>query len=270
MSDSPKFNSLFGLITNSNVKIKYDIQSNSVIEIEGFDGVAMDEIEISDRKGFNLPIYISILGIPYYPSKYEFLTGEVCYHSKTPPFFPIKINNVNSLLDYRAKEMKARITPDMLLQYDKSQKNRPRIPSQNSVMGQSAKKHVQKLVDSGILTVPNHVNVQWEWCHLVAFTMLPEHRAQTKRNLFAGTSACNAHMFNVEAAVKLFIQKVGRPVSLEVTATYLADTHLAQRIRYQVYEPKSETFFREYFDALTEVPPDIADAKKIYEKLLSS
>ena len=137
-------------------------------------------------------------------------------------------------------------------------------------MGESAKHHAQKLVDSGQLFIPEDSPVQWHWCHLVAFTMLPTARAQTKRNLFAGTAACNGHMANIEGAVKLLIYETQRPVSLEVTVTVLAETHIGRRIRYQVSEPRSQMLHREYFDALTETRSDFADFELIYEKLKNS
>ncbi len=255
--------------TNKEIKIKYEISSESISGIEGIDNIDLDEVEISDRKGFNLPLYILMSGVPYYPSKYEFLEGEVFYHSSQPPFFPIKINSENDFLDYNSKEMKARITLEMLEEFDKSQKKRPRKPTQKKVMGESARDHVASLENQGLLTVPDNVNVQWHWCHLIAFTMLPSKRAQDKRNLVVGTAACNGHMANIEASVKSFIYEVKRPVSLEVKVTHLADSHLASRIRYSVWEPKSQMLYTEYFDALTAVKSDYADYANIYEKLMA-
>jgi hypothetical protein len=269
LSKSNRNKTLFGLRTNKAIKIKYDISSESISGVEGIDNIDSDEIEISERKGFNLPLYILVSGVPYYPSKYEFLEGEVFYHSRQPPFFPIKINAENEFLECRSKEMKARITLEMLEEFDKSQKKRPRKPTQIKVMNESAKDHVASLVNRGLLTVPDDINVQWHWCHLVAFTMLPSKRAQAKKNLVVGTAACNGHMANIEASVKSFIYEVKRPVSLEVTATHLADSHLASRIRDRVWEPKSQMLYVEYFDALTAVKSDYADYENIYEKLMS-
>jgi len=260
---------LFGLRTNTDIKIKYNVESEKVSTIEGVKHFDPVDIEVSGRKGFNLPLYISILGVPYYPSKYEFLKGDVYYHSKIPPFFQIRINDKKAFLDYRTKEMKARISLEMLEEFDKSQKQRPRIPNQIGVMGESARNHVSRLIDSDLITVPDDVNVQWHWCHLVAFTMLPTRRAQSKRNLVVATAACNGHMANIEAAVKSFIYETGCTVSLEVTATHLVDSQLAQKIRYSVWEPKSGALYTEYFDALTAVKSDYADYEKIYEELMN-
>jgi len=147
--------------------------------------------------------------------------------------------------------------------------HRPRLPSQSQIMGESAAAHAQRLIDEGLLFVPHDSVVQWHWCHLVAFTMLPSNRAQVKRNLIVGSAACNGHMANIEAAVKLFIYETRRPVSLEVTATIIANTHLGSRIRYRMLEPRSQTLFTDYFDALTEIRSDYADFENIHAKLMT-
>lgn len=173
------------------------------------------------------------------------------------------------MLGERAKIMKARITPEMLNEFDKPTRIRPRKPNQRQVMGESAYEHAQNLIEKGTLIVPPDSPAQWHWCHLVAFTMLPTKRAQASRNMIVGTAACNGHMANIEAAVKMFIYETQRPASLEVTATIIADTHLGRRIRYQVVEPKSGFLHREYFDALTDVKSDNADFENIYDKMMS-
>jgi phenylalanine-4-hydroxylase len=76
-------------------------------------------------------------------------------------------------------------------------------------------------------------------------------------------------MANIEAAIKLFIYETKRPVSLEVVATTIADTHLGKRIRFRMWEQKSQTLFTDYFDALTETRSDYADFENIYKKLMS-
>lgn len=258
---------LFGLKTNSSIKIKYNVEKNAVIEIVGLKVSDPDQIEISDLKGFNLPQFISIAGIPYFPSIYKFSTGDVWYHARRPPAFQIHLQGVG-MLDERAKIMNARITPEMLSEFDKPSKVRPRRPDQKQVMGESAAEHAQKLIKGGKLIVPPDSPAQWQWCHLIAFTMLPSKRAQTRRNLIAGTAACNGHMANIEAAVKMFIYETQRTVSLEVTATIVANSHLGDNIRYQIVEPKSGLCFREYFDALTDVKSDHADFENLYDRLM--
>lgn len=158
----------------------------------------------------------------------------------------------------------------MLEQFDQPRSRRPRNLSQNQVMGESARAHAQRLIDRGDLQVPPGADVQWHWCHLVPFTMLPEHRSQIRRNLIVGTAACNGHMANVEAAVKLFVHRTQRPISLEVTATVLAQTHMGNRIRYRIWEPKSHTLHAEYFDALNDVRSDYADFEQITEQLMQA
>jgi hypothetical protein len=259
---------LFGLKTNSSIKLRYNVEQDDVVEIIGLNVTDPNDVEISELKCFNLPQFISVAGVPYYPSKYEFSTGDIWYHARRPPAYQIRLEEVG-MLGERAKVMAARITPSMLDEFDKPAKLRPRRPDQRQVMGESAAEHAKKLIARGTLVVPPDSPAQWQWCHLVAFTMLPINRAQTRRNLIAGTAACNGHMANIEAAVKMFIYETGRAVSLEVTATIIADTHLGRRIRYQVVEQKSGLLFREYFDALTDVRSDHADFENIYDKLMS-
>lgn len=267
MSKNDFYKALYGLRTNTTIKIRYNVESNKITEIIGLSNIDPDKIEISELLGFNIPQFISVLGIPYYPSKYEFSQGDIWYHSHQPPIYQIHIPN-RSLLGERAKIMNARITPAQLSEYDKPCSLRPRQPNQASVMGESASNHVKKLIDKGILVVPEQSVVVWHWCHLIAFTMLPSNRAQTKRNLFVGSHACNGHMANIETAVKAFIFETKRPVSLEVTVTTAQESQLGLRIRYQIYEQKSQTLHREYFDALTETLSDYADYEIIYKKLM--
>jgi hypothetical protein len=259
---------LFGLRTNAAIRICYNVEKDSVVKIVGLDDISSDEIDISDLKAFNLPQFISIAGLPYFPGKYEFSQGEVWYHARIPPAYQIKVVGVD-ILGERAKVMKARITPEMLDEFDKSSKARPRRPSQLQVMGESAASHAQRLINSGLLVIPPNSSVQWHWCHLIAFSMLPSNRAQATRNLIVGSAACNGHMANIEAAIKLFIYETNRPISLEVTATIVAETHLGKRIRFSIWEPKSKTLFTDYFDALTEVHSDYADFENIHSKLMS-
>ncbi|MDX1811380.1 MAG: hypothetical protein R3240_05500 [Gammaproteobacteria bacterium] len=101
---------------------------------------------MSDLKGLNLPLFISVAGVPYFPSKYEFSTGDVWYHARRPPKYQVHLQDVD-MLGERAKVMNARITPEMLNDYDKSIKIRPRRPDQRQVMGESAAEHAHKLIE---------------------------------------------------------------------------------------------------------------------------
>ncbi len=261
---------LYGLRTNTAVRIKFDSDSYTVVEIIGVPNISVADAEVSESTAFNIPQFISIEGLPYFPSKYEFSEGIVWYHARRAPDHQIRLVTPYGALSERAKIVNARITPQMLSDFDKPARLRPRDLRQSQVMGESARAHAQQLIDNGDLIIPPGSSVQWHWCHLIAYTMLPEHRCQIRRNLFVGTSACNGHMANIEAAVKLFIYETQRPVSLEVTVTVLADTHVGRRIRYQMWEPRSQTLYREYFDALTETQSDYADFELIHRKLMDN
>lgn len=261
---------LYGLRTAKDVRVGYDASAKAVVEVIGLEGIGPEDIDVAESTAFNLPQFLAADGLLYFPSRYEFSEGLVWYHARQPPAQRLQLHLPYGLLSERAKIVRAKITPTMLEEFDLPARLRPRRPRQFEVMGESARDHAQRLVATGQLIVPHDSQVQWHWCHLVAFSMLPTHRAQVKRNLFAGTAACNGHMANIEYAVKRLIRETQRPMSIEVTVTVLADTHIGRRIRYAVYEPRSMMLHREYFDALTETRSDVSDLDLTYEKLRAS
>ena len=175
---------LFGLRTNRNVLIKYDPATRSVAEVEGVD-VWEGSVEVSDHEVFNTPAYITLAGVPYFPGKYEFIDAPTYYHTRQPPTFRLKLVGLDSPSDETYKVRKYTVKPADLHDYDRPRKRRP---EQNQVMGESAAKHVQRLIDSGNLLIPDDVRVAWQWCHLIAYTMLPVEKSQQKRNLVCGTA----------------------------------------------------------------------------------
>lgn len=102
--------SLFGLRTDSSFRIKYDADSGLVTEIVGAEA-SLSGVELSDSTAFNLPHYIVFEGIPYFPSKYEFTSGEVWYHARRPPSCRIELNRPYGVLSDNAKTMRVRIAP---------------------------------------------------------------------------------------------------------------------------------------------------------------
>lgn len=257
-------NTLYGLKRKSTRYISFG--QGKILAAHGCDPL-QDQIEISDQRAFDTPLFISVNGIPLFPSKYELSQTEpIIYSSNQPPSFSIKFSNDNFLLR-RAKVKQNTISINDLKLYDRS--NRKRTPSQNQVMGESAKVHVEKIIKQGILNSEiNLSEVEWHWCHLVSFRMLPTHKAQSKRNLICATSACNGHMANIESAVKRFIYEFKRPLGLEVTATFFADTQVAELIRYRVYDKKGSLLAHsENFNALTHVKTDANDHFAIYERM---
>lgn len=255
---------LYGLKNDSKVKIYYNAENKSVSKLEGVED-ENPEIEISEHIVFSIPMCITINNIPFFPSKYEFINdGEVLYASKTIPKERIKVIDSN-FLNERAKVKQNTITLKDLIANNKKRK---RTPSQNQIMGESAKNHAESLLEKGKLKIENIEPISWHWCHLVAFSMLPTDKAQKKNNLVCGTAACNGHMANIEAAVKKFIYEFKRPLGLEVTATIYVDTHIARRIRYRIYDKKgSKMSHSEYFDALTDNKSDAGDYEVIYNRM---
>ncbi len=255
---------LYGLKTDKNLKIIYDVDTGS-IDLVGAIKSSKQEIEVSEDKAFNVPAFISLNGLPYFPSKYEFTKGKLVFHSLAPPKSGIRVLNDLGILGERTKVMQVKVTIDQLEKYDQSK--RARSPTQKQTMGMSAREHVEAAIKLGKLSIHSNDQLCWHWCHLIAFRLLPTERAQSKRNLVCGTSAFNGHMSNIEQALKIFVYETTFPVNLEITCTYLADTHLAIRMRYAIYNTKKQFLHREYFDAMTETLSDHGDYEIILEKL---
>lgn len=257
---------LFGLKQASKINVIYDAESKTVSKANGIE-IGTARIYISEEKSFSIPTYIIVNGTPLFPSKYEFINkGEVVYGSKHPPVQTIYIDDKNPL----SERLKTKENTIKLIDLEDNDVNRKRSPSQNQIMGESAKQHAQKLIDSGLLIVPTNLScpVDWHWCHLISFRMLTTEKAQKKNNLFCGTSACNGHMANIEAAVKRFIYEYKRPLGLEVCVSTYQNTLVAKKVRYRVYDGKgTRKLHSEYFDALTTTKSDALDFFSIYERL---
>jgi len=259
---------LYGLKSFSKINVVYDIDKKSISETTGCD-LIKDLIEISDELAFTIPTHISVNGTPLFPTKYEIInTGKVIYASFSRPDLRINLDDDNIFHEW-SKTKENTITINDLQLYDVT--GRKRHLSQNQVMGESANFHAQKLIDAGILKIPKDIqsSLQWHWCHLVAFRMLPSKKAQTKRNLFCGTSACNGHMTNIETALKRFIYEFKRPLGLIVTVTMHKGSFVARRLSYRVYDKKgSLDCHTEYFDPLTTTKTDTLDYFTIYNRLV--
>jgi hypothetical protein len=258
---------LYGLKSDSEIKIKFNLKEYKVSEIQG-SSCSIEEAEISESQMFSMPTFISLNGIPYYPTKYEILTDvDVSYSSSSMPNFNISLNYGDNPLRLRARVKRYTITKKGIEQFDVPK--RPRKPNQNQVMGCSASDHVKELEAKGILVNKATEPVSWHWCHLIGFSMFETEKAQKKGNLVCGTAACNGHMTNIETAVKMFVRKYNRPLGLEVTAEYVMDTHVALRIRYRIFDKKGSLMsFSEYYDALTTVKTDTSDYESIYKRMI--
>jgi len=256
---------LFGLKRKSFASLSYDIDKREVVSAIGFD-LTQVSINISEDYAFTIPIFISVNGIPLFPSKYEIInTGIVIYSSLVPPINNYVLNDNNPLHENSKTKQNTIGIKDLNL-YDIA--GRKRLINQNAVMGESANSHANKLIDNNILVPLDHVTTDWHWCHLVAFSMLPDEKAQKRNNLVCGTAACNGHMANIEAAVKKFIYAYKRPLGLEVTAITYADTSLALRISYRIFDKKgSRLSHTEYFDPLSILKSDSNDSFAIYDRL---
>ncbi|MDZ7717694.1 MAG: hypothetical protein U5K72_02595 [Balneolaceae bacterium] len=221
---------MFGLQNKSSIKIYFDVNKYEIDEITGLNQSEVS-IEISDTKVFSMPSHLLIDGEPLFPTKYEILnSGKVIYSSSKVPAFNISITDDN-FLNFRSKEKRYTIKPTDLKLLCNSK--RKRKPSQKKIMGQSASKHALNFIENGLLKIETTDKIDWHWCHLIAFSLIPTSSAQRKNNLVCGTSACNGHMMNIETAIKKFIMAYDRPLGLEVRAQYYKESHLATRIRYR-------------------------------------
>jgi len=255
----------FGLRNKANIKIFYDVDKKIISKIEGITSNTIP-IEISEEFAFNMPTHILVNHTPFFPTKYEMInSGVIVYNSTKVPSFQIRVEDRN-FLNYRVKAKRYTITYKELLSLKGIK--RKRKPLQNQIMRESARQHADKLLNKGVLAIQSDCPIEWHWCHLIGFSLLPTEKAQTKSNLICGTSACNGHMINVETAIKRFIYENKRPLGIEVTAEHYYNTHLAIRIRYRIYDKKGSRYTHsEYFDALTDVFTDVSDYEPIYDRM---
>jgi hypothetical protein len=257
---------LFGLRTNANLIVRYAPYQNRIETVSGMDVDASD-VEPAEALVFNIPAYIAVAGIPLFPSTYEIAThGFVSYHSRHPPRDGIRLTQRHDLNEC-TKERRYSVDSKKLAAFDH---RRRRYPAACAVMGESATAHAKRLIDAGALALSPGTAVAWHWCHLIAFSFLPTGRAQAKRNLICGTSAFNGQMASIEAALKMFVYQFDRPLSLEVTATCLANTHFGLRLRYRISDRYSGESHTEYFDPYGAAQGDYSDCSVVYERLVAS
>lgn len=269
MSPVPDFNNrnrtLFGLRTNANLVVRYDLFDRHIESVSPLD-VDPADIKLAEVLAFQIPVYVTVAGVPLFPSTYEYAPlGVVNYHSLHPPREDIRLVREDDL-DERTKHLEYTVDLKKLAEFDH---RRPRYPAARSTMGESAAAQAQRLINAGQLTTSSQAVVAWHWCHLLAFSFLPTRRAQARRNLICGTSAFNGQMACIEGAVKTFIYKFCRPLSLRVTASYLADTHFGLRLRYQIFDKRSRESHTEYYDPYTTAKGDFSDYLVVYERLLA-
>uniref|UniRef100_UPI001E575550 hypothetical protein n=1 Tax=Vibrio parahaemolyticus TaxID=670 RepID=UPI001E575550 len=264
-----KNKTLFGLKVDSDVKAYYCVSRKKVVRVEGATKSINSDIRVSDSMNFNLPVYIEVNGFPYYPTKYEISSGEVIYHHSTPVMNQIALKEGPLEQDMAdIKNMEVTITPKTLKRFNKSQKSRPRQPSQNQVMKGSAKSHVQPLIDNGTIIINQGSVPIWHWCHLVAFTLTSSKVAQNSENLIAGTSAFNGQMANIEAAVKKFVNEYNTSLKLEIEVYTIVGTSVGKRMRYRIAFPGLMYSYTEYYDPLSSSKSDYKDAHELYENLV--
>jgi len=257
--------SLGGLRKRRQIRVSYSPASNTVTRVEGL-AISPEDVEISSELGFNLPLYVRVEGLPLFPTSYESIgTGEIIYHAPFPPLPQFHVPERSNPLSERAKVMRVTLTIQKLEELG-AYSSRKRLPTQLAVMGESAQDHAQKLTGAGRL-VRKSGNATWHWCHLIAFSMLPAQRAQSKQNLFCGTSAANGQMANIETCVRAWVSENKKPLGIEVTCSYLADSHLGLRLRYRLHNRKSDMSHTEYYDPLSVQQSEYDDLDAAFDRM---
>ncbi|GAB3531379.1 hypothetical protein [Photobacterium alginatilyticum] len=259
---------------DSTLGIVYDAKTAKVTSVYG--NIDYDELEISisESKIFNVPFCIFLRNFPLYPSKYESSDGTVIYHAEKPPLDVLKVSSeARSFLDGgfalgpTYKKNSHKISFKDIEKYN-IPGSRKRTKSQNDVMGISANAHINTLIECSDLIVTGPHENKWNWCHLIAFSMLSEKKAQTSGNLVVGSVQCNGQMLNMENAVKQFIVDTRTTITITVTATLVVGSDVAETIKYNIYEPISKMNFTKYFDAFTGITSDFRECKAIYDEIM--
>ncbi|RFB46155.1 hypothetical protein [Bacillus sp. dmp10] len=282
MADMDKY----GNRTMSNKYVVFDVDQQKATNLVGFDeyrGTPYDMIDSDGKKAdkllnwpvacrahpnFNIPLYILVGTLDFYPSKYEFVrSGVVHYHSRKPPRQRLKFNYEKSCGEDR-KEMAHNLKYEKLEEYNKIHQ-RSREPWASSVMGETAKKHADKAIKKNIISIEDGYNVEWHWCHLIAFSMASNQKAQSKGNLVCGTATLNRQMTNVELAVKDFVRTYKRTLLLEVKADIIKDTHIVTRIGYYIKDTYSSgRVHAEYYSPINITDfSDVKDQNTIFQIL---
>ncbi|MCW9133894.1 hypothetical protein OF830_23975 [Bacillus paramycoides] len=253
----------FKILTNIPFKIKFQLSDNTIHLESEYHSL---DVQKSKEMQFNIPRCIFVEGIPFFPSKYEIVRNDTVYYynSSAPISNVIPIPNEKFLFDEGCKEVEYTINSQDLKKYESS--FRKRTPSQIEVMGESAVKHLHLNSDKFTTTMPIS-NMQWHWCHLIAFSMLPTEQAQTSNNLVCGSDAFNGQMMNMEKAVKEFIHKHQMDLKLTITALTIPDTHIAKRLRYRIQCEETGRSHSEYYNAFTLSTADIVEKTVLFNNL---
>lgn len=248
------------------VKVRYDATTRKVVDVEGVVDWR-DAVELVEHPGVNIPAFVAIHGRPYYPPGYQFINrGPVYYYADAPPRSEIKILRSKHGIDERAKRVVRLVTPEELRKYE----SRMVEVRNRDTMGESAQQHAMRLVRQGRIVLAAEAEPKWQWCHLIALSMLPLDLAQRRENLVCGTTQFNMQMWSLESAVQEFVRRYRKCLELEVQADHWEDTHFAFRLRYCVTDPKTMVTFKCYFDADVSTAPDFAEEVLMFERLEAS
>ncbi len=259
----PESGNLFGMLATPAVTVTLDVARRQVASVIGAD-VKPEGVILSDLEMFGLPAWVEFDNLRLFPTSYEFhATGSVVYHAHWPPNKGIEIDRRLGLLSERSRIIRARLSPGTL----SATRGQHRKPTQNQVMGESASVSAARIQTSGALRIPEGLPVTWHWCHLVAVSLWPAKRAQQRRNILLGTAAVNGQMICIERALRWYVRRYEATVSLEVTCTFLAETPLGLRLRYQLHDRRTGGLHREYFDLFGHNPAAVSEGEELARRV---
>ncbi|NNU14099.1 hypothetical protein HL669_21045 [Vibrio parahaemolyticus] len=245
-----------GMKQNSPMRIDYYIKGKLFIDRSD---TKFSSIKPSSEFVGNVPAYILADKITLYPSSYEIIDSEYVVYSVISPEYNRRIVvNDEFLIDYQDyKEYTAYISFEQLEKLNNRGNPRSRNPDQNTVMGETAKQHIQPYIDANDIVVDS--DIKWNWCHLIAFYFLPTEEAQVQENLVAGTEAFNGKMMDFEEAVRRFLKWTKSEIKLDVKVTILHDTSIAIRMTYEIEFIGLNESFKGYIDAFDTAKSNIND-----------
>lgn len=155
-------------------------------------------------------------------------TKAIAEIKKDSPFFKTAEYKGVVAPDDSIKTMEILITPELLEKTaaERARHHGRRKISQNKIAGWSATKYVHATEEA-----PK--NSLWEWLHLIAHSILGD-KAQTIKNLVAGSHASNTKMLFVECEIKTLSKQFPEGFTLEVAAEMVPETQIAKTIRYTI------------------------------------
>lgn len=250
--------------------IRLNIESNAITGAIGLDPTEIEAALVNGAKVFNMPRSISIKGTHYFPLSYEFKRGDAWYLLRRQPKIEIDVLGFERVWGETRKFTRSRITPRKTTRARRPYDPKAKQSILSQTMGKSTTDYAQKLTSEGHLAVPSHLAAQWCWCPLKVLHPSHSHRNIARRHILMATEACHSQLEMLSIVSHRFADESQCSLTIEVFATIFPTTCLADRIQYQLWEPKSDTVFIEYVDARTTTQADALDIEDLYANLMAT